>query len=226
MLQRLKEFGLYGKAQKCQFGGWEVGFLGFVITSDGVVMVSDRISTIEDWPTPKSIRDVQVLLGFTNFYRRLIRKYAKVTLPVRELLKKADKAGEPPEGRPRRQKSENRGKVKWEWTRQAELGFRKLKRTFTEAPILQHFDQAKPIILQKDASGFPIAGILNQYNGFGVVRPVNFYSRKCSSAEQNYDTNDWELLAIVETLKQWRHYLEGANQKVLIQCDHKNLEYF
>jgi hypothetical protein len=33
-------------------------------------------------------------------------------------------------------------------------------------------------------------------------------------------------LAIVETLKQWRHYLEGANHKVLIQCDHKNLEYF
>jgi len=33
-------------------------------------------------------------------------------------------------------------------------------------------------------------------------------------------------LAIVATLKQWRHYLEGANHKVLIQCDHKNLEYF
>jgi hypothetical protein len=30
----------------------------------------------------------------------------------------------------------------------------------------------------------------------------------------------------VETLKQWQHYLEGANHKVLIECDHKNLEYF
>jgi len=226
VLQRLKEFGLYCKAEKCQFGVPEVGFLGFVITPDGVGMESDRISTIEDWPTPKSIRDVQVLLGFTNFYRRLIRKYAKVTLPLTELLQKADKAGEPPEGRPRRQKSENRGEVKWEWTRQAELAFRKLKRTFTEAPILQHFDPAKPIILQTDASGFAIAGILNLYDGFGVLWPVNFFSRKCSSAKQNYDTYDRELLAIVETLKQWRHYLEGANHKVLIQCDHKNLEYF
>jgi hypothetical protein len=35
-----------------------------------------------------------------------------------------------------------------------------------------------------------------------------------------------ELLAIVETMKQWRHYLEGANHKILIECDHKNLEYF
>jgi len=33
-------------------------------------------------------------------------------------------------------------------------------------------------------------------------------------------------MAIVETLKQWRHYLEGANYKILIRCDQKNLEYF
>jgi len=30
----------------------------------------------------------------------------------------------------------------------------------------------------------------------------------------------------VETLKHWRHYLEGTKYKVLIQCDHTNLEYF
>jgi len=75
-------------------------------------------------------------------------------------------------------------------------------------------------------SGFEIAGILNQYNVFVVLRPVNFYSRKCSPAKKNYDTYNRELLAIVGTLKQWRHYLEGANYKILIWCDHKNLEYF
>jgi hypothetical protein len=74
VLQRLKEFGIYCKAENCHFGVSEVGFLGFVIIRDGVGMESDRIATIEDWPTPKSMRDVQVLLGFTNFYRRFIRK--------------------------------------------------------------------------------------------------------------------------------------------------------
>jgi hypothetical protein len=84
VLQRLKEFGVYCKAEKCQFGVSEVSFLGFVITPDGVGMESDRISTMKDWPTPKSVRDVEVLLGFTNFYQRFIRKYAKVTLPLTE----------------------------------------------------------------------------------------------------------------------------------------------
>jgi hypothetical protein len=55
-------------------------------------------------------------------------------------------------------------------------------RAFTEAPILQHFDAEKPITLQTDASGFAIAGILNQFDGFGVLRPTSFYLWKCSPA--------------------------------------------
>jgi hypothetical protein len=53
VLQRLKEFGLNCKAEKCQFGVSRVGFLRFVITPNGVGMESDRISTIDDWPTSK-----------------------------------------------------------------------------------------------------------------------------------------------------------------------------
>jgi hypothetical protein len=98
--------------------------------------------------------------------------------------------------------------------------------SFTEAPILQHFDSAKLIILQTDVSGCAIAGILNQYHVFGVLRPVTFNSWKWSSAKQNSDTYDRMLLASVETLKLWWHYLEGPNYKALIRCDHKNLEYF
>ena len=52
VLQRLQEFGLYCKAEKCQFSVSEVCFLGFIINSNGIGMESDRISTIEDWPTP------------------------------------------------------------------------------------------------------------------------------------------------------------------------------
>jgi len=86
VLQRLQEFGLYCKAEKCQMGVREVGFLRFVINSDGIGMESDCISTIEDWLTPELVQEVQVLLGFANFYRRFIRKYGKVTAPILNLL--------------------------------------------------------------------------------------------------------------------------------------------
>jgi hypothetical protein len=164
VLEQLQEFGLYCKAEKYQFGVSEVDYLGFMISSEGVGMELDRISTIEDWPTPESVHDIQVLLGFTNFYWRFIRKYAKVTCPHTELLKTADnpsgaeKLG-PSSNRPRYKKSGVVGKNKWEWTRKAELAFRKLKKAFNAASILQHFDPTKPIVLQTDVSGFAIAGI-------------------------------------------------------------------
>jgi hypothetical protein len=127
---------------------------------------------IEDWTTPESLWDVQVLLGFTNFNWRVIRKYAKATTPISDQLKKAATA--------RRSES-----VKWEWTRDAELAFWKLNRAFTDAPILYHFHLANLIILQTHASGFAIASVHNQNVGFGIQRPVNLFSRKCTSAKLN-----------------------------------------
>jgi len=106
------------------------------------------------------------------------------------------------------------------------MGFWNLKSTLTEALILQHFDQAKAIIVQMDASGFVITVILHWYDVFGVLRPVNFYSEECAPAKQNYDTYDRELLAVVEILKQWQQYRAGANYKVPIRCDHKHFEHF
>jgi hypothetical protein len=148
-----------------------------------------------------------MLMGFTNFYRQFVKKYAKVSAPITDLLKKPDRS------------------EKWEWTKKPDAALQKLKRAFIEAPILQHFDAKKPITLQTDASGFAIAGILNLFDGFGVLRPTSFYSQKCSPAKQNYDTYDREWLAIVASMKPWRHHLEGARYKILIQSDHKSLVY-
>jgi len=44
--------------------------------------------------------------------------------------------------------------------------------------------------------------------------------------EQNYEIHDKEMLAIICTLKEWRHFLEGAIHLVEIWTDHKNLKYF
>ena len=69
VLEWLREFGLYNEAKKCHFGVSEVGFLEFVISPDGSAMESDHISMIEDWPTPESVQDVQVIPRFNHFYQ-------------------------------------------------------------------------------------------------------------------------------------------------------------
>jgi hypothetical protein len=56
-------------------------------------------------------------------------------------------------------------------------------------------------------------------------RPCAFFSKKLSPVERNYDVGDRELLAVVKTLKAWRHWLERAKHPFLIWTDHRNLEY-
>ena len=44
--------------------------------------------------------------------------------------------------------------------------------------------------------------------------------------ETRYETQDQELLAIVEAFKTWRHYLEGCKYEVLVLMNHNNLRQF
>ena len=52
-------------------------------------MDPERIRTIKEWENhpPRSYRDLQVLLGFCNFYRRFIRHYSAIARPLTALLK-------------------------------------------------------------------------------------------------------------------------------------------
>jgi len=105
------------------------------------------------------------------------------------------------------------------------LAFDDLKRAFTIAPILGHWDPDLPIILETDTSDRALAAILSTRSG-GEIHPIAFHSRAFSAAEINYDVHDKELLAIVESFKKWRHYLEGVATPVEVYTDHKNLTYF
>jgi hypothetical protein len=51
-------------------------------------------------------------------------------------------------------------------------------------------------------------------------------SRKMIAAELNYKIHDKEMLAIVASFKEWRHYLEGTSLPIKVLTDHRSLEYF
>ena len=86
---RLRQAELYAKPSKCQFFQKELEFLGFIIGTTGVQMDPKRVQTIKEWENhpPRSYRDLQVLLGFCNFYRRFIRHYSAIARPLTALLK-------------------------------------------------------------------------------------------------------------------------------------------
>ena len=60
----------------------------------------------------------------------------------------------------------------------------------------------------------------------GKWRVVAYRSSTFSDAERNYEIYDKEMLAIVQALKEWRHYLLGASRSFEVWTDHANLTYF
>lgn len=88
VLQRLKNHGLYVKLSKCEFHCSSVEFLGMIVSSQGLEMCKDKIQTMEDWPIPKNIKEVQSFLGFANFYRQFVQDYSRIAVPLTTLTRK------------------------------------------------------------------------------------------------------------------------------------------
>ena len=81
-LERLREYGLYAKLEKCSFDQRQVDFLGYVVSWNGISMDRAMVQTVLDWQTPLFVRDVQCFLGFTKFYDKFIKDYSKIVLPL------------------------------------------------------------------------------------------------------------------------------------------------
>ncbi|QRV88083.1 Retrotransposable element Tf2 protein [Ceratobasidium sp. AG-Ba] len=203
VLRILRENNLYAKLAKCKFFVKKVIFLGLVITPEGISMEEEKIKAITEWNAPRKIKEVQAFLGFVNFYRRFIAEFSKIARPLHDLTKK---------------------ETKFEWSQECQQAFEEIKKRVCKNPVLIHPDPDKPFILETDASGVAIGAILSQRGEDGYLHPIAYLSKSYNDAQRNYDTANKELLAIVESLKHWRIYLEGTIQPITVFTDHRNLE--
>ena len=189
VLTRLNNNKLAVAPHKCAFDVDSVEFLGYIISARGIEMSPGKVQAVQEYEVPKTLKDVRSFLGFANFYRRFIKDFSKIARPITDCLKGGG----------------------FQWTPAATAAFEYLKKAFTTAPILIHYDPNQESIVETDASDYALGAILSQRSSEdGKMHPVAFHSRKFSPAEINYDTRDKELLAIVEALKVWRHYLQGT----------------
>ncbi|KAG8501142.1 hypothetical protein CXB51_003224 [Gossypium anomalum] len=70
VLQTLRDKQLYAKFSKSEFWLREVGFLGHIVSGDGIRVDPSKISAIVDWKPPKNITEVRSFLGLAGYYRR------------------------------------------------------------------------------------------------------------------------------------------------------------
>jgi hypothetical protein len=92
--------------------------------------------------------------------------------------------------------------------------------------VLRTYDPEREVSVETDASDYALGACMSQVDDEGKRHPIMYHSRKFIAAEENYDVHDKELLAIVDTFKTWRVYLQGTKYPVKVYTDHKNLTYF
>ena len=205
VLKALLKRELRVKLSKCEFSVQSTEFLGYLISPGEIRMDPKKVEGVVGWPTPKTVTEVQSFLGTANYYRRFIEGYSRIAAPLTMLTKK-----EQP----------------YEWGAAQQNAFETIKQKLAEEPVLKMFDPEKPIVLETDASDYAIGACMMQPDKQGRMHPIMYHSRKMIAAEQNYDIHDKELLAIVDTFKEWRVYLQGTTHEVKVKTDHKNLTFF
>ena len=87
-LQRLPKHGLKINISKCEFEIIRSHALSLILFTKGISMDPKKVACIQEWPSPRSVRDVQRFLGFANFYRRFIPEFSKLAAPLTRLTKK------------------------------------------------------------------------------------------------------------------------------------------
>ena len=196
VFQLLRQHHLCVKRSKCSFGASSVGYLGHIISENGVAMDPTKVAAMEAWPQPRTIRALRGFLGLTRYYQKFIASYGAVASPLTALLKKEA----------------------FSWSKDAERAFLDLKRALMPAPLLQLLDFSQKFVVDCDASGSRFGAVLHQGDG-----ALAFFSRPVAPQHAKLPAYERELIGLVKAVRHWRPYLWG--RPFTVRTDHWCLKF-
>lgn len=206
LFARLVKYGVLLNTSKCIFGRTEVIFLGYKVSTSGTQPPECKVQAIQDFPEPKTVKELRRFLGMLNFYRRFIPNAASKQAPLNSLLAGPKVKGSHPV------------------TMTPELleAFNSCKQSLTEATLLVHPDPCAELNILTDASDTAIGAVLQQRSK-GKWQPLAFFSKKLSPSQKKYSPYDRELLAIYEAIRYFRFMVEA--RVFHVSTDHKPLTF-
>jgi hypothetical protein len=145
ILERIKEVGLVINPRKCAVGKTRIEYVGFAIDKDGIHITETKKDVVQKIARPVTLHDLRSFLGFTNYFRQMIRRYADIAAPLERLKASAT-------GRHQR----------LEWTDESIAAFNTLKAAVDECPHLSFMAETAPVVLETDASDYGIGACLYQ----------------------------------------------------------------
>ena len=106
VFERMQAAGLKLKLSKCRLFQRMIGFLGHIVSEDGIETDPEKIEAVANWPIPECVRDLRSFIGLCSYYCRFVRGFAKVDASLHSLTGKY---------------------ARFDWSKECQLAFEKLK---------------------------------------------------------------------------------------------------
>ena len=114
-------------------------FLSYVVSAKGIEVNEEKVKTIKEWSTPKSITEVRNFHGLSSFYRRFVKNFSTLAAPLIEIVKKS---------------------MGFKWGSEQDCAFIEIKERLCGAPLLALLDFFKTFEIKCDAFGIGIGAVL------------------------------------------------------------------
>ena len=202
IFQRFKNANLTANPLKCEFVRQHVLFQDHIVSWDGIKADPAKTSAVRQYPIPTSVTEVKSFLGLCSYDQRYIRNFASTARPLYQLTEKTKE---------------------FYWTPEAQQAFEQLKDCLTLSPILAFPSMKEPLILYTGASQIAIRAVLSQFQD-GLERVICYASKALNKVQSRYSTTNFELLAIINYTKHFKHYLLG--RRFMIITDHRVRQWF
>ena len=208
LINTMKSGTLKVSLKKCELVKKEITFLGKVVSRGKIKNCPSRSACIREMPLPKSYKGVQSALGTFNYQREFIPMFAEIAQPLYDILELKNVPMSC-----RKKNGTANGKFIVTWDKNALESFEKLKHLTGEALELYQPDFNLPFHLYTDASDRAYGSYIYQI-AEGKICVVGYFSKTYTKAQQNYPTNEKELLGIVKSIEHFSPFLFGRHFRV------------
>ena len=206
VFKRMREAGLKLKATKCELFQKQTGFLGHVVSQEGIHVEPKKVLAVKAWTACRTRRQIKSFLGLVGYYRRFIPEFAEIARPLYEL---------------------DSVTVRFKWGEECSDAMRTLQALLEAAPVLAYPECKGLFILETRIRERSLCATLKQEQtderGVHRERLLQFGSKRMQPRELNYCIRRRELLATVHFVKYYRPYLWG--REVLLRTAHASIQH-
>ena len=225
LLERVRREKMSLSPSKFKVFMTEAVFAGAQVGPQGVSPDSGKLTAIVDWPIPEDASHLEGFLGLTSYFRDLVKGYAQVEGPLRNLLRQVPI---PAGTKKHKYQQIMKGfKLKDIWKTDHTKTFLSLKARLISEPVLSApvYD-GTPFILTTDGSKDAFAGVLTQRikttlpGGKEVTRihPIAFASQRTSTSEEKYKPFLLEFAALKFAFDKFSDIVYGYPVEVETDC--------